>query len=173
MAGETPADVGSSAGRRVQCYRCQHELTVSAKALSIFCPHCQQRLVLENVKVDRPHPIRELMTCGDLLVEAGGKLHMLRIVAENVFVRGRIIGPIFARNRIEIARTGSVEGDVEARNVVVHAGGSLRGRVRIIHGEEPTRRVEPEPPVAEFTASAAQPPNTSPPPILTRRPQVS
>lgn len=147
------------AGRSVECYRCGKALTVSPKAMSVFCPHCHQRLTLEDLHIVRPQPTRELMTCGNLIVEAGVQMHVVRAVATNVIVRGRVNGNVFAKGVIEIGRTGHIEGNVEAAQVIVEDGGVLRGRCAM-------RRREPEPaaaasetkPDAVEAASAEAPP---------------
>jgi cytoskeletal protein CcmA (bactofilin family) len=151
---ETPSTVAPPASREITCYRCGHAFGVSAKALSVFCKKCQQRLVLEDLRVTATHPGRELTTCGNLVVEATAKIHIQRVVAENVTVRGRVIANVVARGTLEIFPGGSVDGDVEASRILVRDGGILRGRCKLIR-----------PPAA--SPSGALPP---PPAVLTHRP---
>ncbi len=102
------------------------------KALSVSCPKCHHRLVLENLRVRAPHPGRELMTCGDVLVEPAARLHLQHLHGRNVLILGRVAARVTARLTLEIGRNGCVEGDVEAARVVIHDGAVLRGNCRIV-----------------------------------------
>lgn len=124
----------AAATRSVVCYRCDREIAVPAKAMSASCPLCHQRLTIENLKITAPVPSREVMTCGDIIVDAGVKLHVSRVVASNILVRGRVIGKVHARGLLEVSGTGIIEGDVEAEYVAVHDGGVLRGMCTMRRG---------------------------------------
>ena len=64
-------------------------MRVAAKALSVFCPHCQKRATLESLRIVGTHPGRTLSTCGDILVEAASQLNV-EIVANNVTIKGGV-----------------------------------------------------------------------------------
>ncbi|MFO0973981.1 MAG: polymer-forming cytoskeletal protein [Phycisphaerae bacterium] len=151
------------ATRRVVCYRCNREIPVPARAMSASCPLCHQRLTIENLKITAPVPSREVMTCGDIIVDAGVKLHLTRIVASNILVRGRVIGRVAARGLLEIAPTGIIEGDVEAESVVVHDGGLIRGQFRMT----PRGAVLDPPPPADAPPANDVPPAAPDPPPAT------
>ncbi len=151
---DIPQAVAPPATRDITCYRCAHVFAVSLKALSVFCKKCQQRLVLEDLRVTAPHPGRELTTCGNLTVEPGVKVHIQRIVAGNVLVRGRVIADVVARGTLEIVAGGSVDGDIETARLLVRDGGVLRGRCKLT------------PPPAPPAAPGALPP---PPAVIKQR----
>ena len=53
------------------------------------------------------------------------------IQADNVSVQGRLNGNVRAQDRIEIARTGSLEGEVTTGRISVEDGAVFRGSVNI------------------------------------------
>ena len=115
-----------TATRIVRCCHCKGMMRVAAKAISVFCPHCQKRVTLESLRVVGSHPGRTLATCGDILVEPGSLLN-LEITADNVIVRGRVCGSVSANETIEVTSTGQIIGDVKARKIIVRDGGVIQG----------------------------------------------
>jgi len=164
---DTPQAAVSGTTREITCYRCGHIFAVSGKALSVFCKKCQQRLVLEDLRITASHPGRELTTCGNLVVEPTAKLHIQRIVAENVLVRGRVIASIVARSTLEIASGGRVDGAVEAARLLVRDGGTLRGRCKLTRpAPPPASQPATQPTVRAPPAGASLPP---PPSVIRQR----
>lgn len=115
-------------------------MRVSAKAMSVFCPHCQKRAPLETLRITGSHPGKTLSTCGDIYIEPTAKLH-LEITGARVFVQGRVRGTVNAAELIEIGPTGRVEGAVRAPKIVVQDGGVIEGRCEV------SRRPETDPPI--------------------------
>lgn len=120
----------------VRCCHCRGMMKVSAHAFSVFCPHCQKRAPLENLRIIGSHPGRSLATCGDIHIERTAKLN-LAITANNVVVHGRVCGPVVANEVIEIGPTGQVVGDITAAKIIIRDGGMVEGRC------EMTRRLIP------------------------------
>jgi cytoskeletal protein CcmA (bactofilin family) len=58
-----------------------------------------------------------------------------------VWVAGRVAGKVIAAERLEVAATGSVEGDLAAPRVVIAEGAFFRGQIemRADGGEQPRR----------------------------------
>ena len=106
-------------------------MRVAAKALSVFCPHCQKRATLESLRIVGTHPGRTLSTCGDILVEAASQLNV-EIVANNVTIKGRVNGPVSANECLEVESTGRIYGDVKAAKLIVRDGGVIQGRIEMI-----------------------------------------
>lgn len=106
-------------------------MRVAAKALSVFCPHCQKRATLENLRIVGTHPGRSLATCGDILVEAASQLNV-EIVANNVKIKGRVNGHVSANECLEVESTGRIYGDVKAAKLIVRDGGVIQGRIEMI-----------------------------------------
>jgi len=103
---------------------------VADKAMSTFCPLCHKRLVLENYRIDSYAAVREFATCGDVVVEKRGTV-AARVQAENLLIKGRLMGDIRARGKVEIAKSGDVHGDIHASRLVVQSGAKLRGFCQI------------------------------------------
>jgi cytoskeletal protein CcmA (bactofilin family) len=70
------------------------------------------------------------------------------IVAHAVVVLGAVTGSITAQDRVDIAETGSVEGSILSRRLVVAEGAVLRGQVDVgtHNAEDPGRSQLVQPP---------------------------
>lgn len=134
------------ATRIVRCCHCRGMMRVAARALSVFCPHCQKRVTLESLRIVGSHPGRTLSTCGDIIVEPASLLN-LEITANNVVIRGRVNGSVVANGRLEVASTGQVYGNVKAARIIVEEGGIIQGRCEMAPSPQAVRRPaqEPEP----------------------------
>jgi len=62
------------------------------------------------------------------------------IEAREVLVHGKVQGSIHGRERVEIAATGDVQGDVTARRLVIEEGASVRGSIEV---ERPAEVAQP------------------------------
>ncbi len=138
--------------KRVLCTHCVGEIEVANKAMSIFCPHCKKRLILESYKVKTYKAVREFATCGDIVVERKGNV-AAQVMAQNLLVKGRIKGSVQARDLIEIAKTGEVSGDIVAPRLIVKDGAMLRGFCRI-EPIQPIAKTPPKPITAKTTKRA-------------------
>jgi len=98
--------------------------------MSIFCPHCRKRVILENYTIKSYHADRSFATCGDVLVERGGTLSA-PILVNRLTVKGQVWGSVQARERVEVAKTGLVKGPIKAPCLVVKDGGVIVGRCEI------------------------------------------
>ena len=114
----------------VICTHCTKSCEVGQKAMSIFCPHCRKRLILEDFKITSYHGVREFATCGDIVVEKKGHI-CAKIKAGNVTVKGKIQGSVCARGAVKVCKTGSLQADVIAPRLRVEDGAKLVGFVRI------------------------------------------
>jgi cytoskeletal protein CcmA (bactofilin family) len=65
-----------------------------------------------------------------LTVGAGARIQG-EIAARSVIVQGEVAGDITAAERLQIAATGSVEGDVTAPTVAIVEGAHFRGRIEM------------------------------------------
>ncbi|MCB9858349.1 MAG: polymer-forming cytoskeletal protein [Phycisphaerales bacterium] len=132
------------ATRIVRCCHCRGMMRVAARALSVFCPHCQKRVTLESLRIVGSHPGRTLATCGDIIVEPASLLN-LEITANNVVIRGRVNGSVIANGRLEVASTGQVYGNVKAARIIVEEGGIIQGRCEMSPSPQAVRRPAPPP----------------------------
>ncbi len=120
----------------VRCTHCTGEAEVADKAMSIFCPHCKKRLILEDFRIKSYTAVREFATCGDVVVEKRGAV-AARVLVGSLLVRGRVQGEVQARDKVEVARTGEVRGDICAPRLIVRSGAMIKGFCRIGPGEQP------------------------------------
>jgi len=125
-------------------------MRVSAKAMSVFCPHCQKRAPLESLRITGSHPGRTLSTCGDIHIEPTARLN-LDIYATNVVVNGWVRGGVSAGASIEVGPQGFIVGDVKAPKIIVRDGGVIQGRC------EMTRKAMPPGVTAPPTHDEPQP----------------
>ncbi|MEO1087310.1 MAG: polymer-forming cytoskeletal protein [Acidobacteriota bacterium] len=59
------------------------------------------------------------------------------VVAKNVAVQGRLEGKVKAADRIAIAKTGSLEGEVTTSRIAVEDGAIFRGSINLEKGGSP------------------------------------
>jgi len=85
------------------------------------------------------------------------------VKAKNITVLGRLTGNVFAGERIEIRKTGSLEGDVTSRRIVIEDGAVFRGSIDIVKPEPAPVKVAPKeaPAPKEATGSPAPKPTVA------------
>jgi DNA-directed RNA polymerase subunit RPC12/RpoP len=116
--------------RRIDCPYCAEAIDITSRAMSIFCPHCRERVILENFKIKTYHATRDFVTVGDVAVEKTGTLSAPARV-KDMTVKGKVWGNVTARGRVYIKKTGLIKGDVVSPALVVDEGGVLVGHCRI------------------------------------------
>ena len=119
-----------AAVKEVVCTRCGETSEAARRAMSIFCPHCHQRVILENYKIRSYYGVTEFATCGDIVVERGGHV-VAPIKVKDLTVKGKGQGRIIARGKVVIRRTASINGDINASALLVEKGGTLNGFIRL------------------------------------------
>jgi len=125
-APQTPA----ANTRRIVCIHCGGDNDVGVKAMSVFCKQCSRRLVVEDFQIKGFHASRSFDTCGNVVVEKRGQLAAF-VRAQNLVVKGKVKGDVEVRGRVEITRTGEVQGNVTTPCLVVENGGMLDGELRV------------------------------------------
>ena len=116
--------------KQVHCTHCNQPSEVSEKAMSVFCPHCKKRLILEDFRIKSYTAVRDFATCGDVVVEKRGMI-AARLLVGNLLVKGTVQGEIEVRDKLEVSKTGDVRGDIRAPRLVVRTGAKIRGYCRI------------------------------------------
>jgi cytoskeletal protein CcmA (bactofilin family) len=112
------------------CTHCGQVSEAAKRAMSVFCPHCQQRVVLEDFRIRGYYGVSDFATCGDILVERGA-LVVAPIKVKSLAVKGTVQGAVIARGQVTVKKTGSLVGDIQAPSLLVERGGALDGFVRI------------------------------------------
>jgi len=120
----------SKAVKRIHCTHCGCVSEVARRAMSIFCPQCRKRLILEDFKVDSYYAVREFSTSGDIVVEKKGHV-VAPIKVGNLTVKGKVQGAVRARGEVKLTKTGWFKGEIEAKSLCVETGGVLDAVLRI------------------------------------------
>ena len=72
-----------------------------------------------------------------LTIGPNGKVHA-NVTAKSITVLGRLEGNVKAGERVEISKTGSLEGDLVTPRIVIEDGAVFRGSIDILKpGEQP------------------------------------
>jgi cytoskeletal protein CcmA (bactofilin family) len=116
--------------KKVYCHHCGKELLVSAKAVSIGCPHCNRRISVEDLTVSSYHIRACLETCGSIRVAPTGILQG-RVRSRSLQVEGQLRGNVTADDKVSLASGASISGDITARSLEVNSGGIINGFCRI------------------------------------------
>lgn len=116
--------------REVLCTNCQGRIDTTARAMSIFCPHCRKRVILENFTIRGYHAEQSFSTCGNIVVEKDGTL-AAPVQASRLTVKGQVWGDVNARECVEIRKTGRLKGAIRAPELIVKDGGIIVGRCEI------------------------------------------
>ena len=116
--------------RFVECTNCGGRIETTARAMSIFCPHCRKRVILEDFSIKGYHADKQFATCGDVTVEKGGTLSA-PVQVSCLTVKGQVWGDVDARERVEIRKSGLIKGTVRAPQLIVKDGGVIVGRCEI------------------------------------------
>lgn len=120
----------SKAVKRVTCTHCGCVSEVARRAMSIFCPQCCKRLILEDFKIDSYYAVRDFSTSGDIVVEKKGHV-VAPIKVGNLTVKGKVQGNVTALGEVKLTKTGWFKGEIEAKSLCVEAGGMLDAVLRI------------------------------------------
>ena len=116
--------------RDVVCTNCGTVNEVPLRAMSIFCPHCKKRLILENYKIKGYYAVSDFATCGDIVVERRGFV-VAPVTVENLTVKGKLQGQVTARGKVSIGKNGWFKGDVVAPRLQIKSGAVVDGFMRI------------------------------------------
>jgi len=91
------------------------------------------------------------LTNGSLTIGPNGQVKA-DVMAREVIVRGRVEGKVSGRDKVQLASTGQVHGEVETDRLAIEDGAMLRGKVEA--GRQP-KNTESQVAVAATAASSA------------------
>lgn len=134
------ADRSSPETRGILCTHCEGKLEVSAHAMSVNCHHCNRRVIIEDLKIKAYHAVVKLATAGRVEVAKRAQV-VAKVRVHELIVKGEIKGDVIAVDRIEIAKQGSILGDVSCKRLEVQPGAKLSGFFRV----EPDFEPQPQP----------------------------
>lgn len=119
-----------AAQKTVACTHCGGQSEVGRKAMSVFCPHCRKRLIIQDFRIKTYHSASEFSTCGSVVVERKGHI-VAPVIAGDLTVKGKVQGRVTSRGPVLIGKTGWLKGDLQAPRLRVELGGVIIGYVRI------------------------------------------
>lgn len=91
------------------------------------------------------------LTNGSLTIGPNGQVKA-DVVAREVIVRGKVEGKVSGRDKVQLASTGQVNGEVQTDRLAIEDGAMLRGRVEA--GRQP-KNTESQVAIAATAASSA------------------
>lgn len=99
----------------------------------------------------------EVDATGDVEIDDEAKVNA-SVAGRDVSIRGHVSGPVTARKRLVVAKSGSLTGDVRVARLVIQDGATFSGNVSMGPPVEAAPRPqppEPEPPSAQDGESAS------------------
>ncbi len=106
----------------------------------------------------------EVEATGDVEIDDQAKVKA-SVAGRQVSIRGQVNGPVTARKRLVVSRSGSLIGDVRVPRLVVHDGATFSGKVSMSDSVE----TEPRPGAVAAPAPAMQQPSP-PEPVASKAP---
>ncbi len=134
-----------TAVKTVACHHCGKMAEFPKRAMSAVCPHCNKRLILEDVVIRGYHAVRELATCGEVVVERKGHV-VAAIKSLSLTIRGKVDGQVLARERVILAKTSILTGSISAPCLEVEIGAVMDCHVSIVPGASQEQLINTAPP---------------------------
>jgi hypothetical protein len=113
------------------CVLCGAALYASERSLQVQCRHCNQYVHVRNVRIAGTHGIPKTITCGDVEVDARGRV-MGDLVGRNITVAGTVNGNILATAEVRVAGTARISGHILCARLHVEPGALIEGSIERI-----------------------------------------
>lgn len=114
--------------RSVRCYHCGRSFEVGAKAITVSCPRCFQRVAVGDVEIRRSQFGGDVETCGRISVHPRGWFSAKSLRASNgVEIEGVVEVRRVEGENVRIFSGAKLRGDLTARRLVVEAGATIEG----------------------------------------------
>ena len=145
----------SPARRDIRCYLCGHRFKVSARTMSVPCPHCHRALKVEDVIVKSYLPVNDVQTCGKITVAKTGRIvaKMIRS-GDGIECEGTLEGAVETDGEMNFGPKASWKGGTLcSKSLNIADGAKLIGVIRV-----PWTRAEPKgaPAVQDHDAAEAE-----------------
>ncbi|TVQ76911.1 MAG: polymer-forming cytoskeletal protein [Phycisphaeraceae bacterium] len=114
--------------RTVRCYHCSKEFEVGAKAITVSCPHCYQRVAIEDMVVRSSHSGGKVQTCGKITIAERARFTAMSVQASGgLEINGVLNASQISTDRIHLGPGGRMRGDCRARTFTMDAGARIEG----------------------------------------------
>ncbi len=116
--------------RKVTCYRCAKESTVSGFAESSSCPHCGGNLRLLPINIIKGHWGSSLLTTESVEIHEQAKAIANIIVAShNITIAGEAHAMCICGGTATITSTGHLKGGIRANKLIIEPGAHIEGSI--------------------------------------------
>jgi len=117
--------------KRVKCFDCGTELDVPAVAQSAMCKRCSSYLDLKDYVINNAVS-KNFKTKGRFVVEAKGYVFNTEVVAQEIVIKGRVLGKLVAEHSLTVYSAAEIKGTFRTPLLVVPAE-------NVFHWKEPLR----------------------------------
>ncbi len=107
--------------RHVRCFQCGTDLEAPRAAASTMCKRCSSYVDLSDYRITAT-VAKSFRTHGWVVVEEKGYLLNTDTVADEMVVKGRVIGKLVAEGTLEIHSSANIKGQFTAGKLVIPAG---------------------------------------------------
>jgi len=112
--------------RAIQCYHCRSAFEVSARAMTVSCPACHKKLLVEDVVIKDAQSVTKLQTCGRILIEKNGRVMAQLVEAhQGIEVQGVIEAKVLSGRPVIIGAKAQWKGDCRAPAVQIELGARI------------------------------------------------
>jgi DNA-directed RNA polymerase subunit RPC12/RpoP len=116
----------------VHCYHCAHPFEVGSRTASTNCPNCNQRVVVEDVVIQKLMPVSRVQTCGRLLVGKKGSVIAELVQAQSgVEVLGSLDARVVSGGPVLIGPAARWKGDCTAPSMAIRSGARIDGAFEV------------------------------------------
>jgi cytoskeletal protein CcmA (bactofilin family) len=109
----------------VTCFQCGTVLEVALAAASTMCKRCSSHVDLSDYQINATVS-KNFRTYGRLVIEEKGYVLNTDSLVGEAVIRGRFIGKIVAKRRLEIYSTAQIKGSFTTGCLVLPAGQHFR-----------------------------------------------
>ncbi|MGE3106776.1 MAG: polymer-forming cytoskeletal protein [Phycisphaerales bacterium] len=114
--------------RLVRCHHCRQEFEVGVSAMSVSCPACSRRVVVQDLHVASPYSASSIETCGWIVVDKRGQLSATTVrVSGGMEVHGCVRAAVVSQGPVIITRTARWRGDCCAPRIEIEPGAIIEG----------------------------------------------
>ncbi|MGJ8695090.1 MAG: polymer-forming cytoskeletal protein [Verrucomicrobiaceae bacterium] len=110
--------------RKIRCFDCKAEHTISPNSTSALCPKCGSYISLKDYEI-RERWNRRIQTRGDVFIHKKGVVAGTTIQCHHLTVEGDFTGGVECSGDLVIRRNGKIMGKVVCRRLIVEKRATL------------------------------------------------
>src|SRR5215212_4082318 len=95
--------------KRVACFDCGTELDVPLAAKSAMCKRCSSYIDLQDYTINNAVS-KNFKTRGRFVIEGKGYVFNTEVVAQEIVIKGRLLGKLAAERSLTVYSTGEIKG---------------------------------------------------------------